>query len=123
MKKLIPSLIVGLLGGIVGSLIFQPLKNIADLFLSDFAIGGIVVGGVMGYKGFDKFDLKKKLIYGVGVGVMVFLAFGLLSGHLVDDLIAGAFIGLAVGLVSHFFGEKVDDTVEDLMDKQKNKNA
>lgn len=123
MKKLIPSIIVGLLGGIAGSLIFQPISGITDIFLSDFAIGGAIVGGVMGYKGFDKFALQKKLMYGAGTGLLVFLVFGLLSGHMVDDLIAGALIGLAVGLVSHFFGEKVDDTVENLMDKQENRKA
>lgn len=112
MKKLIASLLVGCIGGILGALIFQPIGNILDIFLSDFAIGGVIIGGIMGYKGFDKFALQKKLMYAVLTGLVVFLIFGLISGYLVDDLIAGAFIGLAVGLVSHYFGAKVQDLVD-----------
>lgn len=116
-KHLITSLIVGFLGGIAGSLIFQPISNLFDIFLSDFTIGGTLIGGIMGYKKFTAFALKKKLLYGVIVGLIVFAVFGMISGKFIDDLIAGVFIGLAVGLISHYLGKKVGEKVEDLLDK------
>jgi len=56
--------------------------------------------------------LTNKLLFSVGIGLAVFFVLGLLSGALSTDLIAGAFIGLLVGLASHYLGGRVTELVE-----------
>lgn len=123
MKKYIISGIIGFIGGIAGALIFEPISGIFDVLFSDFALGGIIVGilgSVLSTRLIQLDSLAKKLLFSVGVGLLVFLIFGLLSGHLMDDLIAGAFIGLMVGLTAHFLKDNVTDLVDAAEDKIEN---
>jgi len=123
MKKYIISGIIGFIGGIAGSLIFEPITGIFDILFSDFTIGGIIVGildSILATRITQLDSLAKKLLFSVGVGLLVFLIFGLLSGHLMYDLIAGAFIGLMVGLSAHFLRDKVTGLVDAAKDKIEN---
>lgn len=123
MKKYIISGIIGFIGGIAGALIFEPISGIFDVLFSDFTLGGIIVGilGSFLAERITQLDsLSKKLLFSVGVGLLVFLIFGLLSGHLIDDLIAGSFIGLMVGLATHFLRDNVTGFVDAAEDKIEN---
>lgn|GEM_PF-1027141 len=123
MKKYIISGIIGFIGGIAGALIFEPISGIFDVVFSDFAIGGIIVGilgSVLATRITQLDSLAKKLLFNVGIGLVVFLVFGLLSGQLMNDLIAGFFIGLMVGLTAHFLKDKVTDLVDAVEDKIEN---
>lgn len=124
MKSIIVSAIIGLLGGLVGTFLFETTDGFMSNVFSDFTIGGVIVGVAGGIFGNKSTTLVKKLLFSVGVGLVVFLVFGLLSGYLMNDLIAGALIGLLVGLASHFFGakvanvvNKVDEKIDNTLDK------
>jgi len=112
MKKIIISAILGLIGGIGGALIFQPISGLMSILFNDFTLGGIIVGIAGGYWGTRGGTLTNKLLFSVGIGLAVFFVLGLLSGALGTDLIAGAFIGLLVGLASHYLGGRVTELVE-----------
>ena len=123
-KQIITTLIVGLIGGIAGALIFEPIDGFTDILLSDYAIGGVITGGVIGFVRHKASTLGKLIMYGVGIGVVIFLVFGLISGRIVDDIIAGILIGLFVALATHYLSPKVraaveavDDKIEELTDK------
>jgi len=52
MKKIIISAILGLIGGIGGALIFQPISGLMSILFNDFTLGGIIVGiAGVGYTG------------------------------------------------------------------------
>lgn len=44
MKKTGIYALLGYMGGLWGGLIFEPIDGILDILLSDYAIGGILVG-------------------------------------------------------------------------------
>lgn len=103
MKKALTNAFLGFWAGIGGALIFEPINEITDVLLSDYTIGGVVVGALNGFLGNRAPKLLGNLLISIGLGLLVFLGLGLLSGQLQTDLIAGGFIGLLLGLVSHFF--------------------
>lgn len=126
MKKIIISGIVGLAGGLVGALIFQPIEGIFSILFSDFTLGGIIVGiasALLVHKVPAVNSMGKSLLFSALVGMGVFLIFGLLSGKLVDDMIAGAIIGLVVGLVNHFLRDEITELVEKTEDYIESKKA
>ena len=123
-KQIITALIVGFIGGLGGALLFEPIDGFTDILFSDYTIGGIITGGVVGFIKLKGLTLGKLILYSIIVGAVVFLFFGLISGKIVDDLIAGVLIGLLVALVSHFLAPKVraavdsvDDKIDELTDK------
>ncbi len=103
MKKVLLNAFLGFWGGIGGALIFEPIDGVLDILLSDYTIGGVVVGVLNGFLGNKAPKLLGNLLIGIGIGLAVFLGLGLLSGQLQTDLIAGGFIGLLVGLVNYFY--------------------
>lgn len=124
-KQIITALIVGLIGGLAGALIFEPIDGFTDVLFSDYTIGGIITGAIVGFLKLKSPSLGKLILYSIIVGAIVFLIFGLISGKIVDDLIAGVLIGLFVALVSHFLAPKVReavDTVDTKIDELTDKN-
>jgi len=117
MKKTIVSAILGLIGGIGGAFIFEPIDGLMSILLNDFTIGGIIVGIIGGIYGNKATGLPQKLGFSVLIGLLVFLVFAFLSGQYVNDLIAGGLIGLLVGLASHFVGNNVSKLVDSAEDK------
>ncbi len=118
MKKTIISAILGLIGGVGGALVFQPIEGIMSILFNDFTMGGIIVGilgGIYGTRAGT--SLGNKLMVSALIGAGVFAIFGIISGRLVEDIIAGGIIGLLVGLASHYLGNKVTDLVEKADDK------
>ncbi len=122
MKAKIISAIIGWIGGIGGALIFEPIDGILDILLSDFSIGGIIIGILGSILGSKASTLGGKIGFNVVLGLVVFLVFGLLSSNLGVDLIAGAIIGILVALAGHFFADDVErlvDKADNLIDKNK----
>lgn len=118
MKGIIASIIIGLIGGILGTILLGTTDGIGSILTHDYTLGGAIIGllgGLFGSK--VKGGLGKNLIFSVILGLAVYLVFGLISGYLGSDLIAGGIIGLLVGLASHFFKSKVTDLVESVDDK------
>lgn len=110
MKKILISAFLGFWGGIGGALIFEPIDGFLDILLSDYTIGGILVGVLTGLLGNKSPKLFKNLLVSVGIGLIVFLIFSFFSKHYTTDLIAGGVIGLLVGLVTHFYSRKKSST-------------
>lgn len=126
MKKIVISGIVGLVGGLVGALIFQPIEGVFSILFSDFTVGGIIVGiasALLVHKVSAVNSIAKSILFSVLVGVVVFLVFGLLSGRLIDDIIAGGLIGLVVGLVNHYLRDEITELVEKTEDYIESKRS
>lgn len=73
MKKYIISGIIGFIGGIASTLIFEPISGIFDVLFSDFAIGGIIVGilgSVLATRITQLDSFAKKLLFNVGIGLV-----------------------------------------------------
>ena len=111
-KQIITALIVGLIGGLGGALIFEPIDGFLDVLFSDYTIGGVIIGGITAIRNKTGLTLGKLILNCVVIGLIVFLVFGLISGKIVDDLIAGAIIGLFVALAVHFLTPKVKSAVD-----------
>ena len=110
MKKIIICAIIGLVSGLIGSILFEASEGFLGLLLSDFSLGGIIVGILSGMLVSNSTTLSKKLLYSVLTGLIIFFVFGLLSGYILDDLIAGAVIGAIVGLGLHLLSSKLERT-------------
>lgn len=110
MKKTLIGAFLGFWGGIGGALIFEPIDGVLEILLSDYTIGGILVGVLNGLLGNKSPKLFKNLLISIGIGLVVFLVFSFFSKHYTTDLIAGGFIGLLVGLVTHFYTRKKSST-------------
>lgn len=126
-KQIITALVVGLIGGLAGALIFEPIDGISDILFSDYTIGGVIIGAVLGFIKLNGYSLGKFIFFSIIVGAIVFLIFGLISGKIVDDLIAGIIIGLLVALASHLLSprvknavEAIDDKIDDFKEKKQN---
>lgn len=109
MKKTAINAFLGYMGGLWGALIFEPIDGILDVLLSDYAIGGILVGILNGLLNKAP-KIIQKLLISVGIGLAVFLVFAFLSKAYVTDLTAGGIIGLLVGLATHFFNKRKSKT-------------
>ena len=116
-KQIITSLIVGLIGGLGGAFIFEPIDGFLDVLLSDYTIGGVIIGAITAFRNKTGLPLGKLILNCVIIGLIVFLVFGLISGKIVDDLIAGAIIGLFVALAVHFLTPKVKSAVDAVDEK------
>ena len=106
MKKTGIYALLGYMAGLWGAVIFEPIDGVLDILLSDYAIGGILVGILNGFLENKASKPFPKILISIGIGLVVFLVFSLISKHYLTDLTAGGIIGLLVGLASLFYNKK-----------------
>lgn len=99
-QKILIGIVSGILIGMSVTSIFVPKEtNLIELFLTKITATSIITGVLCSIYTHYSTTKLRKFIFSIGIGIIVFQAKYLLTGHHFDPTLMGAFVGAMLAVV------------------------